>query len=283
MMRQITPPFRLAEALNPAEPLRAVWRGRALFGQLVRKEIAAKFRHSVLGVLWLFLPPLCVLMLYIYVFSVIFRLRWPESEITSKWGFGLVIFCGITVFSMFSESVTGCIGAVTARSSCVKRVPFPLELLPAARVCSVFLVNVLVLVLLFAVSLLSGGSGSVSALALLPPVLFPLLLTTLGCGWCAAAAGVFFRDIGNLIGIVMMALFFTAPVFYSAKMVPEEYRFIPLLNPLTPVIDNVRNLLLFNAGPDLPALALSWLTGIIVFQAGYLVFAGTRRRFADVL
>lgn len=254
-----------------------------LLTELVRRNILGRFRHSLLGVFWLFLPPLCILMLYVFVFSIIFQMRWPEREISSRWSFGLVIFCGMTVFAVFNESAVGSIASVSGNPNFVKRVMFPVELLPVSQAFASFLVNGMILLLILAVSLCSGGTADWAGIALLPVILVPLLLLSLGAAWFTAALGVFHRDISHVVGIVMMVLFFTAPVFYSARMVPAQYEFILNLNPLTPLVDNIRRVLLFGQLPDWAGVARSWLVGLLAFQFGYFCFAKWRKGFADVL
>ena len=282
-MEEIFQKIPLWKTLSPWTPVTLAVRQYSLFLMMVRNNILAKFRHSVLGFFWLFIPPLCILLIYVYMFSVIFKLKWPDADITSRWSFGLVIFTGITLYSVFSETVMGSVGLLLSRASIIKRVPFPLELLSPGLAVANFLVMYAVLILIFLVSQGTDGGGSWLALAYLPLTTLPLLLLTAGCSWIVSAAGLFYRDLGNLLGIVVLLLFFSAPVFYDAVQIPEQYRWVLFLNPLTPVIVNTRTIFFKQLGPDWTQLTYSWLVCLFVFQFGFFVFMRLRRRFADVV
>ena len=273
----------LWKILNPWTPVSQAFRQYSLFLMMVRNNILAKFRHSVLGFFWLFIPPLCILLIYVYMFSVIFKLKWPDADITSKWSFGLVIFTGITLYSVFSETVMGSVGLLLSRANIIKRVPFPLELLSPGLAVANFLVMYAVLILIFLVSQGTDGGGSWLALAYLPLTTLPLLLLTAGCSWIVSAAGLFYRDLGNLLGIVVLLLFFSAPVFYDSVQIPAQYLWALYMNPLTPVIENTRIIFFKQMGPSWHLLGLSWLTCLAVFQIGFCMFMRMRRYFADVV
>lgn len=282
-MYQISPKFQWRKGLNPSEPLKEVLKQRTLFGMLFRNNLTAKFRHSLLGVLWLFIPPVCVLLIYVYMFSYVFKLRWPETELSSKWSFGLAVYAGITVFSAFSESVMGSLNLLVSRAGSIKRCPFPLLLLPVSLACANMLVSTVILLLLGVFSVISGGGFSWLSLLAFPLVVLPFLLLTIGCSWISAALGLFFRDLGNLMGILMLLLFFSTPIFYSLKMIPESFHPLLKLNPLTPAVVNIRDIFLKGLPPDWTQIFLYYLIGIAVFQAGYCFFSAMRRRFADVV
>ncbi len=264
-------------------PVNLAIRQYSLFFMMVRNNILAKFRHSVLGFFWLFIPPMCVLLIYVYMFSVIFKLKWPDADITSRWSFGLVIYTGIILYTAFSETLMGSLSLLLSRSSIIKRVPFPLDLLSPSLALTNFLITYAVLLLIFLISQFTGGAGSWLAPLYLPLTTLPLLLLATGGSWILSAAGLFFRDLGNLIGIVLLFMFFSSPVFYDAVQIPEEYRWAIYLNPLTPVIVNTRNIFFKPGGPDWTMVGASWLTGLIVFQLGFCIFMRLRRRFADVV
>ena len=271
------------KTLNPWMPVSMAVRQYSLFLMMVRNNILAKFRHSVLGFFWLFIPPLCILLIYVYMFSVIFKLKWPDADITSRWSFGLVIYTGIILYSGFSETLMGSLSLLLARTGIIKRVPFPLDLLSPSLAAANFLITYAVLVLIYLISQATDGGGSWLALAYLPLTTLPLLLLTTGCSWIISAAGLFFRDLGNLLGIVLLLLFFSAPIFYDAVQIPEGYRWALYLNPLTPVIINTRTIFFKPCAPNWTLVGISWLTGIVAFQLGFCVFMRLRRRFADVV
>ena len=271
------------KTLNPWMPISLAIRQYSLFFMMVRNNILSKFRHSILGFFWLFIPPMCVLLLYVYMFSVIFKLKWPDADITSRWSFGLVIYTGIILYSGFSEPLMGSLSLLLARTGIIKRVPFPLNLLSPSLALANFLIMYAVLLLIFLISQFTGGGGSWTAPLYLPLTTLPLLLLTTGCSWIISAAGLFFRDLGNLLGIIILFMFFSTPVFYDVIQIPEEYRWAIYLNPLTPVIINTRTILFKPSAPNWNMVGLSCLTGLVIFQFGFCVFMRLRRRFADVV
>ena len=271
------------KTLNPWMPVNLVIRQYSLFFMMVRNNILAKFRHSFLGFFWLFIPPMCVLLIYVYMFSVIFKLKWPDADITSRWSFGLVIYSGIILYTGFSETLMGSLSLLLSRSSIIKRVPFPLDLLSPGMSVANYLIMYAVLLLIYLISQFTDGGGSWMAPLYLPLTTLPLLLLTTGCSWIISAAGLFFRDLGNLLSIVLLLLFFSAPVFYDAIQIPEGYRWAIYLNPLTPVIVNTRTILFKPSAPDWTMAGASWLTSLVIFQFGFCVFMRLRRRFADVV
>lgn len=264
-------------------PVNLAIRQYSLFFMMVRNNILAKFRHSILGFFWLFIPPMCVLLIYVYMFSVIFKLKWPDADITSRWSFGLVIYTGIILYSGFSETLMGSLNLLLSRSGIIKRVPFPLDLLSPALALANFLIIYAVVVLIYLISQFTNGGGSWMAPLYLPLTTLPLLLMTTGCGWIISAAGLFFRDLGNLLGIIILFLFFSTPVFYDMTQIPEQYRWAIYLNPLTPIIINTRTIIFKPSPPNWNLVGLSWLTALVVFQFGFCVFMRLRRRFADVV
>ena len=282
-MEEIFRKTPLWKTLNPWTPVSMAVRQYSLFLMMVRNNILAKFRHSVLGFFWLFIPPLSILLIYVYMFSVIFKLKWPDADITSRWSFGLVIYTGITLYSVFSETLMGSMGLLISRANIIKRVPFPLELLSPALTLANYLITYAVLLLIFLISQFTGGDGSWLALVYLPLTTLPLLLLSMGCSWIISSMGLFFRDLGNLLGIVILLLFFSAPIFYDVVQIPEEYRWALNINPLTPVIVNTRTIFFKYMQPDWYELGTSWLVSLVIFQLGFCVFMRLRRRFADVV
>lgn len=264
-------------------PVNLAIRQYSLFFMMVRNNILAKFRHSILGFFWLFIPPMCVLLIYVYMFSVIFKLKWPDADITSRWSFGLVIYTGIILYSGFSETLMCSLNLLLSRASIIKRVPFPLDLLSPSLALANFLIIYAVVVLIYLISQFTNGGGSWTAPLYLPLTTLPLLLMTTGCGWIISAAGLFFRDLGNLLGIIILFLFFSTPVFYDMTQIPEQYRWAIYLNPLTPIIINTRTIIFKPSPPNWNLVGLSWLTALVVFQFGFCVFMRLRRRFADVV
>lgn len=268
--------------LNPLAMARNLWRHRELVLQFARREVEGRYRGSFLGILWSFITPLVMLLIYTFVFGVIFQARWPQAQTTSLNEFAVIIFAGLTTFTIFAETVNRAPGLIVSVPNYVKKVVFPLEILPLSSLgAALFHAGVSFLVLV-AAHLLIGGALHWTLL-LLPIVIMPLLLLSLGVSWFLASLGVFVRDLGNVTGLVVQILFFLTPIFYAVESVPEPYRQVLLLNPVTPVVNNVRALVLWGEMPAWDGVGLSLVLTSVVAAAGYAWFVQTKKAFADVL
>ncbi|MGQ0604264.1 MAG: ABC transporter permease [Anaerolineales bacterium] len=272
-----------ARLTDPISMVRHLWRHRDLTSQLIRREVGQRYRGSYLGILWSFATPIFMLAVYTFVFSGIFKVRWAGSaEATPPAEFALILFAGLIPFNIFSEVILRSPNLILSVPNYVKKVVFPLEILPVVALGSSIVYSwISVSVLLVAIGLLLG---SVSwFLFLLPLAYLPLILLTLAASWLLASLGVYLRDIGQGIGIAAQALFFTSPIFYPPTAIPEPYRFLVYLNPLTPILGNFRYALLgqgeFNWG-----LWLGWTFGSgVLAWLGYVWFMKMRKGFSDVL
>ena len=275
----------VGEILRQSNPLRfsrELWARRDLILQLTMREITGRYRSSSLGVVWSLITPLVTLLLYTFVFGVVFKARWPGTANENLAEYGLLLFAGITAFSIFSESVTRAPGLITGSPNYVKKVVFPLEVLPVSVVGSALFH------MLISTGLLVVGAwfllGTLSAtLWLLPVVLLPLACLSLGLAWILASLGVYLRDIGHTVGLVTQVLFFTTPIFYAVETVPDRYRWVMAINPLTPLVENMRRVSVLGMFPDWPSLAISMAIGLVVLCVGHAWFGVTKRGFADVL
>jgi lipopolysaccharide transport system permease protein len=266
---------------SPQEMLGSAWRHRGLIRSLVVREVAGRYRGSLFGILWSFFNPIFMLAVYTFFFSVVFRVRWQGGG-DSKAEFALVLFAGLIVFNFFAECVTRAPGLVLSNPNYVKRVAFPLEVLPWVGLgAAAFHTGVSLLVWLVAHALLIGVPHA--TFLLLPLVLLPLALLILGVSWILASLGVYLRDVSQVVGVATTALMFLSPIFYAAESLPEQYRVLLMLNPLTPAVEQVRAMLYWGTRPDLPLLA-AYLAGTAVTAwLGFAWFQRTRKGFADVL
>ena len=259
----------------------ALWRHRVLIWQLTRRDVVGRYRGSLLGLLWSFLNPIFMLAVYTFVFSVVFQARWgPASE--SKVEFAAVLFAGMIVHSLFAECLNRAPGLILGNVNYVKKVVFPLEILPWVAMGSALFhaaISVLVLLIFFAWT----QHYLYWTALLLPVLLLPLVLFTMGLTWFLAATGVFLRDVGQTTGVVTTALLFLSPVFYPVSALPEAYRPLIYLNPLTFMIEQARGILLWGTMPDWSGLGAYLIFGFLTAWAGLFWFQKTRRGFADVL
>lgn len=258
-------------------------RHRALIRQLIGRDIAQRYRGSYLGLAWSFLVPLLTLGVYTVVFSAILQARWgPEERTPSVGEFALILFAGLVPFNLLAECLTRAPGLITGTPQYVKKVIFPVEVLPVVLVGSAAVHSLIALGALVAgVVALLGRVHPAMLLAALAYV--PLVLLALGLAWFLAALGVYVRDIGQGIGVVVQILIFLTPIFYPVSAVPVWLRGVLALNPLTTVVDVVRAALFWPQTMPWEAWALWTLAGAALAWLGYAWFMVSRHGFADVL
>ena len=255
---------------------------RGLIARMAEREVIGRYRGSIMGLAWSFLNPLLMLAVYTFFFSVIFKARWNAPGTDDKSTFAILLFIGLIVHGIFAECITRAPGLVVGNVNFVKKVVFPLEILvPVTMASALFHALVSTLVMLV-VQLIVIGHIPITAL-LLPVVLLPLVVLTTGIGWFLASLGVFVRDIGQATGILVTILLFLSPVFYPISSLPPEYQPWFQLNPLTPIIEDARAVLVYGQGFDLLQWLLRMVISAAVAVAGYWWFQKTRKGFADVL
>ena len=259
-----------------------LWRHRDLILQLTRREIAARYRGSFLGLAWSLLIPLGMLAIYTYVFGTAFNARWGLGANESRSDFALMLFAGLIVHGFFSECLVRAPTLVSANANYVKKVVFPIEVLGPVAVASAAFQAALATFALVMMQILAGGTPHATAM-LFPLVLAPLLLGTMGIVWFLSAVGPFLRDIGQITGLLASALLFLSPVFYPLTALPEPYRHWLLANPLTFVIEEGRKTLILGQQPDWSGVALYFLAGMLIALIGYRIFLRLRPGFSDVL
>lgn len=262
--------------------VKTLWSNRGLLVQMARRDVVGRYKGAAMGVAWSFLTPLLMLCVYTFVFSVVFQARWGGGLPEGKVHFALIMFVGILVHGVFSEVVNRAPGLVLSNPNYVKKVVFPLEILPVmAMASSLFHASASVLILLAALLVLDGQIEWTSVY--LPVVLAPLVILTLGVAWFLASLGVYVRDVSQVTTIMTMVMLFLAPVFYPITALPESYRWIVKINPLTFIIEQAREVLIWGRTPDFIGLGLYLLVALAVAWAGFYWFQKTRKGFADVI
>lgn len=255
---------------------------RSLLWQLIKRNIAVRYRGSMLGLVWSFVQPLMMLCVYTFVFSVVFKARWGMDTGGSRGAFAIIMFCGMALYNIFAESVSLCCGVIVSNPNFVKKVIFPLEILPLAQTVSTFILGTVWYILLFLGTVLIFGKLSFTML-LLPLVLLPLFFFAQGISWFVASLGVYVRDTSYVVQVILQILFFMTPIFYPIQAVPEQFRWPLQLNPLTVLIEEARKVFLYGQLPDWKFLGVAFLVSLIVLQLGFVWFNRTKKGFADVL
>lgn len=257
-----------------------IWSRRHVFWELTKRDVEGRYSGSFLGLLWSFFNPLLMLAVYTLSFRVFLGMRWPN--ISSGADFSLMIFCGMIVHSMMAECLMRGPGVIVSQSNLVKRVVFPLSILPCVMVAST-LFNALLTVLVLLIFVLITQHGLHASVLYLPILYAPYVLLLCGVSWLMASLGVFVRDVSQVAAVLTSLLMFLSPVFYPASTLHEPYRQWLAYNPLTLMIEQTRRVVLFGHSPDWHALGIYSLVAFAVLLLGYVWFQRTRDGFADVL
>lgn len=260
---------------------KSLWHNRQLIVQMGRREVVGRYKGSVLGLAWSFFNPVFMLTVYTFVFSEIFKSRWAGAS-ESKTQFAVLLFVGMIVQGLFSEVLNRAPSLIVSNVNYVKKVVFPIEILPIVAMGAALFHSLISLsVLLVAFAIFNGYLQWTAVFA--PLVLLPLIILIVGFAWMLASLGVFLRDVGQTITIITTVLMFLSPVFYPVSAVPERFRVWIMANPLTFIIEQAREVLIWGHFPDWTGLGIYTLAAVAVAWAGYAWFQKTKKGFADVL
>jgi len=264
--------------LNPLRIVADIWRHRYLLGQLIKRDVLLRYRGAMFGVLWIFLSPLLMLAIFAFIFGHVFQTRWPQQD--SGLPFWILLYSGLITFNLFAESVSRAPASVRGYPSFVKKIIFPMHILPVVPLGAALVHGAFNLAILMAALAWTGHLNG--QILLFPLVLLPVLLLALGLSWFVAAWGVFIKDMSQIIPMLVQMLMFLSPVFYPVSAVPESLRAIYQYSPLGTVIEASRATV---TGQPIEWGAWSITFGIClgVTVLGYSFFQHSREEFADAL
>lgn len=272
------------QPVSPMALMRSLVRNRQLITQMTKREVIGRYKGSVMGLLWSFLNPIFMLLVYTFFFSVVFKARWGvvEGVEESKTQFAVVLFVGMIVHGLFAEALNRSPTLITNNVNYVKKVIFPLEILPVINLgAALFHSLISLMVLLTAFVIFNHYLHWTVIFA--PLVFLPLIIISLGFAWMLASLGVFLRDVGQTIGIFTTILMYISPVFFPISAMPEQYRPIIMANPLTFIIEQAREVLIWGHLPDWTGIGIYTAAASVVAWLGFIWFQKTRKGFADVL
>ena len=268
-------------SISPIVMVASFWRNRALIYALTKREITGRYRGSYFGILWSFINPIFMLLVYTIFFGRILQVKWGLGE-DSNAQFGLILFAGLIMFNFFSESLNRAPTLILNNPNFVKKVVFPIEILPWVCVGTALFHLLISLIAWFLGYLfLVGVPQSTFLLALV--IMIPPLFLIMGFSWLLASLGVYFRDISQLIGPLMTALMFLSPVFFSLSTLPENFRLLVSMSPITPAIVQFREVLFFGTTPTIFSFGIYLLISLVIAWLGFAWFQKTRKGFADVI
>jgi lipopolysaccharide transport system permease protein len=266
--------------------LRSIWYHRQLIISMIKREVVGRYKGSLFGLAWSFFNPILMLVIYTFVFSVVFKARWSNGDglvlPESKTLFATVLFVGLIIYGIFAEIFTRSPTMIISNTNYVKKVVFPLEILPVIAL-GVALFNSAISILVLLCAFLMFNGFLYPTIIFLPLIIFPLSIFTLGLSWMLASLGVFLRDTNQIVGVTATIILFISPVFYSVSSLPELYQSWIMANPLTFIIEQARGVLIWGKFPDFMSLIIYTFFSICVAWLGYVFFQKTRDGFSDVL
>ncbi len=272
----------LAQPTSLVALIKSILRNRQLILQMIKRDVVGRYKGSFMGLAWSFFNPVFMLLVYTFVFSVIFKSRWGVTQEETQTQFAVVLFVGMIVHGIFAEVLNKAPILIVSNINYVKKVVFPLEILPVISMGSSLFHGAVSFFVLMGAFLFSNGYLYWTSV-FLPVVILPLIVLTLGFAWILTSLGVYLRDVGQTIGIFTTVLMFLAPVFYPVTSLPAEYREWLMLNPLTFIIEQSREVLVWGHMPDWYGLFVYFSISLFIAWSGYVWFQKTRKGFADVL
>lgn len=261
--------------------IKTIYKNSYLFKQLVKKDIQQQYKGSVLGILWSFIVPIFMLVIYTFVFSEVFQAKW-DIDTSDKYQFALVLFCGLTVFNLVSEVMSRSTRLIASNTNYVKKVIFPLEILPVVATFSSLFNCGISFIILIVVRLIIYHSVS-TTLYMIFLMFIPLIVLAVGLGLFISAVSVYLKDVGNAISVIITILMYISPVFFPLSAVPESFRSVCECNPMTYIIENFRNVVLYGKCINWKYYGISCAVALVFYFIGKVVFMRAKEGFADVL
>lgn len=249
---------------------------------LTRKEIVERYRGGILGFAWLLLYPLLILGIYTFVFSTILQIKWNTGQDQTNVNFALLLFIGLTIHMFLSEIILKSPNLILGNRDIVKKTPLPIEVFSISCLVTALFNLLLSLFAWLLFFIFFQGLPSMTILWM-PVVLLPLVILGLGISLFMASLGVFFRDLNQISGLVVTALLFLAPVFYPLDAVPDQFRDIVYLNPITFIIEQIRAVAVHGVNIAIRGYLTYFAVSLFVLFLGFTWFRITKKLFNDAI
>jgi lipopolysaccharide transport system permease protein len=262
--------------------MRFIWENRELIKNLIERDIHNRYKSTFLGMFWVIATPLLMLSVYATVFTTLLKSRWPGSTSGGDFEYTIFLFCGLIVFNWFADIINRSSGLVLSNVNYVKKVIFPLEILPIVAIGSGMFQTIISVFILLLFYFIEFETLNLTTLYL-PVIILPFMFLMAGMSLFLAALGVFVRDIGQAIGIMITGLMFLSPIFYPLSVLPEALQPYLYLNPVTFIIEQMREIIVLGHTPNWSGLLIYSICSLLIAWLGYFFFIKTRRGFADVL
>ena len=274
-------PQPMSSVFSMTGPFDAWLRYRGLTWQMAKRDVLGRYRGASFGLLWSLISPFLMLLIYTLAFGYLLKSRWPGTSGNIA-DFSMLLFIGLIVHGFFAECLNRAPILIVSSPNLVKRIVFPLQVLPWMMVLSALFHAIANSLVYVALNLALRGEFMPTVL-LLPLVVLPLAVAALGVGWLLSSLSVFLRDIGQITGVLATAMLFLSSAIVPVDTLPDHYQWVFRLNPLTFIIDQAREVAFWGRMPDWAGLGLYAMGAVLFAYLGYAVFQKTRRGFADVL
>jgi lipopolysaccharide transport system permease protein len=267
-------------SLSTLAEMRNLWSLRQLIGIMIHRDLLSRYKGSVMGAFWPVINPLGHLLLYTFVFNVILKVRFGSDGSTSN--FAIYLMTGLVAWGAFSEAIARSPGTILEVPNLVKKVVFPLQILPLVLALSSLLSQSIALLLLLATAAIFFKTVHWT-IVFLPLIVFSQILLTTGLSWLLASLGVFVRDLQHVISLGLSAWMYSTPIVYPASALPANLKFILYINPLAGIVTDYRRVILQGQSPDWLTYAAYTAVGVGMWFAGFYFFHKTKKSFADVM
>ncbi|BAV96442.1 lipopolysaccharide transport system permease protein [Lysobacter enzymogenes] len=258
----------------------AIWRYRYFIASSVRNELRVRFIRSKLGGLWMVIHPLMQVLIFALILSEVLAAKLPGID--NKYAYALYLMAGMMSWNLFAETIGRCLTLFVDSGNLMKKMAFPRICLPLIAAGTLLVNNLLLLVAVFAVFAALGHYPGAEALWL--PVLIALnLLLSMSLGLVLGVFNVFMRDVGQVVPVILQALFWLTPVVYSITVLPQAYQGWFKLNPLYPLVTSYQNVLVFNKPPLWTELGWMALVAVGVGILALFLFRKASPEMVDVL
>lgn len=257
------------------QTIKEIYHYRTMIDGLVKKDLKGRYKGSALGFLWTFINPLLQLGVYTVVFQVI--LKNPVER------YYLHLFVALIPWIFFSSALTTGSHSVIGQANMIKKIYFPREVIPIAYTTSSFINMLLSFVIVIAVAFISSGTLNLKALLVLPVVMIIQYILVLGVTLLTSSLTVYMRDLEHIMSVLNMAFMYLSPVVYGIDYIPEKYKAVYMINPMSPVIISYRDILYYNSVPEFSTIFSAFVESLAVLIVGWIVFDILKKNFAEEL
>ena len=259
--------------------LKAIFQNRALLYSLTKNDFKQRYLGSYLGILWAFIQPTITILIFWFVFQVGFK-----AQPVDNFPFILWLIAGIIPWFFFADALANATNSIIENSFLVKKVLFRVSVLPIIKLFSALVVHLFFIVFMFIMFMVYGYWPNIYWIQIFY-YLGATFILLLGLSWISSSIVIFFKDIGQIVNMILQFGFWLTPIFWSLSMVPQKYQFLIKLNPLFYIIEGYRNSLIYGKWfwEDFTLMAYFWSVTGVIFVLGAVTFKRLRPHFADVL